>query len=188
MTQPDLFPGKEKNDEAEAGEFLRLTKPYAMTTDEYDKLIDKDNENVFNPIRTLPSGATRTSEQGKFAYEGFLNPAVLAVFANYMHKHRIQKDGTLRASDNWQKGMDKTICMESALRHMMDMWAIHRGYSAWKEPLSTGGEKTHYVLPGTEVQGDWREIHLYDALCGIMFNTQAYILEQIKEDGGAYAD
>jgi hypothetical protein len=156
--------------------------------DEFWKVLKEKNENVFKPVRTMPSGATRSSEQSKFAYEGFINPAVLAVFANYMHMHRMQKDGTLREADNWQKGIGKQSCMESGLRHMMDLWALHRGYSVWKEKTSTGGEKTHYVLPWTELQGDWREIHLYDALCGIMFNTQAYILEQIKEDGGAYAD
>ncbi len=55
--------------------------------------------------REFISGATRNSEEGKLDYEGFLSPLALARYAQYMHRHRELEDGTLRASDNWQKGI-----------------------------------------------------------------------------------
>ena len=151
-------------------------------------MIPKDNENVFKPVRVLDSGATRSSLDGKFDYEGFFNPATLAVFADYLHRHRVQTDGSIRDSDNWQKGMDRDTCMKSALRHMMDTWAIHRGFEVYKEKLPSGGEKTHYILPSeAATPGTWERVYLYDCICGVIFNLNGYILEEVRSAGGAYA-
>ena len=82
-------------------------------------------------MRTFESGATRDSEEGKYAYAGFLAPIVLERFGEYMHRHRQQADGSLRASDNWKKlfGPDhKSVCLDSLLRHDMDLWLIHEGF------------------------------------------------------------
>lgn len=77
-------------------------------------------------MREFEGGATRDAEDGKLDYEGFLNPDVLREFALYMHKHRMQPDGTLRASDNWQLGMPREVYMKSAWRHFHAMWSEHR--------------------------------------------------------------
>ena len=108
-------------------------------------------------IREFKSGATRDTNKDKLDYEGFLNPLVLEIFAKYMHKHRIQPDGNLRDSDNWQKGMPKEVYIKSAWRHFMDWWMEHRG---------------HESRDGLEA-----------ALCGILFNTMGYMLELLKEEG-----
>src|SRR5882724_9432547 len=77
-----------------------------------------------------------------------------------MTKNRIQADGKLRDSDNWQKGIPRVAYMKSAWRHFMDLWALHRASS----PLTpTGHEK------------------LEDALCGLFFNVQGYLHEYLKE-------
>lgn len=106
-------------------------------------------------IRRFETGATRNTDDDKLDYEGFLSPLVIKRFAEYMHKHRVQADGQLRASDNWQKGMPKTSYIKSGWRHFMDWWLEHRN-------------------------GQSRE-GLEDALCGVMFNAMGYLHEVLNE-------
>ena len=107
-------------------------------------------------VRQFKTGATRDTEEGKLDYEGFLNPAVLKAYAEYMNKCRIQSDGKLRESDNWQKGIPKSCYIKSLFRHFVDLWLEHRGYK------SRAGIK--------------------DALFGIMFNSMGYLFELLKEE------
>jgi hypothetical protein len=112
--------------------------------------------------RKFKTGATRDIETNKYDYEGFLSPIVLKAYSEYMNKHRVQSDGKLRESDNWQKGFGEEhydVCMKSLWRHFMDLWLFHRGYE---------GRET-----------------IDDALAGILFNTMAYwfkILNDRKEN------
>ena len=103
--------------------------------------------------------AIRHDDVGKLDYEGFLNPLVLEAFAKYMHKNRIQADGKIRASDNWQKLFGKDhyeVCAKSNLRHVHSFWKAHRGYKT--------------------------EESIMDSLMGQMFNVQAYALKLLQED------
>ncbi len=109
-----------------------------------------------NKVREFPSGATRDNEAGKLNYEGFFSPIVLERYAEYLHKHRRQTDGTLRDADNWQKGMPVEVFMESLLRHVIDVWKLHRGYVAVDR--KTG-----------------EHVDIEDALCAAMFNVQGYL-------------
>ena len=111
----------------------------------------RDDKKDVQPIREFATGATRDTDTGK--YEGFLNPDVLEEFAQYMHEHRMQKDGELRASDNWQKGMPRDEYIKSLWRHFHDAWKGHRHGNITKTML-----------------------------CAIMFNTMGYMLEMIKEE------
>jgi hypothetical protein len=77
-------------------------------------------------IRKFESGATRDTEEGKLDYEGFLSPLVLERYAQFMHLNRTQKDGAVRASDNWQKGIPQDTYMKSMWRHFMAVWKHHR--------------------------------------------------------------
>lgn len=117
-----------------------------------------------SPIRTFTTGATRDTESGKLDYEGFLSPAVLEEFAKYMHTHRMQSNGSMRDSDNWQKGIPRDAYMKSGFRHFMDLWKLHRGYRAVDS--KTG-------VPVSKKQ----------ALCAILFNVMGYLHEEIKQDG-----
>jgi hypothetical protein len=107
-------------------------------------------------VRTFESGATRDDDDTKLDYEGFFSPVVLRAYAEYMYKHRIQTDGKLRASDNWQKGIPKDQYMKSLFRHFMDLWLEHRGYN------SREGSKA--------------------AIYGIMFNSMGYLFELLREE------
>jgi len=106
-------------------------------------------------VRTFESGATRDTDTDKFDMEGFLSYPVIMRYSEYMHKHRIQSDGTVRDSDNWQKGIPKDAYMKSMWRHFMDVWGNHRGYKTRDEQI--------------------------EALCALKFNVDGYLHELLKD-------
>lgn len=105
-------------------------------------------------MRTFSTSATRDGDENKFDIEGFLSPIVIERYCQYLHKHRIQADGKMRDSDNWQKGMPRAVYLKSLLRHLLDAWKYHRGY---------------YV-----------DQDIQDSLCGIVFNAMGYLYEILK--------
>lgn len=107
-------------------------------------------------MRKFESGATRNDDSTKPDYEAFISPIVIKRYGEYMNKHRIQADGSIRAGDNWQKGIPKEAYMKSAWRHFLDWWLWHRGKK------------------GVE--------SLQDALCALMFNTMGYLHETLKNE------
>lgn len=109
-------------------------------------------------MRTFDTGATRDSDDTKLDYEGFLSPVVLRRFAEYMHTHRLQADGQLRASDNWQKGIPVDAYMKSLFRHFMELWMIHR------------------TQQGSSRANDDAQM----ALCAVLFNVQGMLHELLK--------
>ena len=114
--------------------------------------------------RQFDTGANRDTEAGKLDFEGFLDPAVLWAFAEYMNENRTLKDGSLRASDNWQKGIPRDVYMKSLLRHVFDLWLLHRGHEVTRPEDDEAVDVTH-------------------ALGGILFNVQGYWHESLQADG-----
>ena len=112
------------------------------------------------PILEFTSGATRDQDTTKFDYEGFLSPLALTRFAAYMHKNRVQSDGSTRASDNWQKGIPLSSYMKSLWRHLTTVWCHHR------------------KVPAADCEG------MEEALCGVIFNAQGYLHEIMKAKEG----
>ena len=106
-------------------------------------------------MRHFETGATRDDEDGKLDYEGFISPLVMKRYATYMHRHRVQADGKLRSSSNWQKGIEKDAYIKSATRHFMDWRLHHDGF-----PREANEE-------------------LEDALCALMFNVMGYLFETL---------
>jgi 5'(3')-deoxyribonucleotidase len=111
-------------------------------------------------VRKFATGATRDTDTGKLDYEGFLSPLALRSFAEFMHRNRFQKDGSLRDSDNWQKGIPLDAYMKSLFRHFMEVWMIHRGITALDEK--------------------GQEVNLETALNAVLFNAQGYLHEHLK--------
>lgn len=103
-------------------------------------------------MRKFKSGAIRDDDNNKIDYEGFLSPLVIERFGEYMHKHRVQSDGNLRSSDNWQKGFGKDVVMKSMWRHFFSVWKSHRKGEASEEEL-----------------------------CALLFNVMAYLHEELKD-------
>lgn len=111
-------------------------------------------------IRTFgDDSGCRDIDDDKLDFEGFISPIVFEEYAKYMHENRFLKDGTVRASDNWQKHFGKdhyAVCMKSMLRHVFDIWKEHRGMKS-REGLSK-------------------------ALMGAMFNIIAYADKYFKDE------
>lgn len=112
-------------------------------------------------MREFETGATRDDEGDKPDYEGFFSPQVFQEYGRRMTNHRVQADGKLRASDNWQKGIPRDVYIKSAFRHFVDWWEQHRN-----------------PHPDTEV--------LKEALCCLIFNASGYLHEYLKSEDYAY--
>ena len=113
-------------------------------------------------MRTFGTGATRSNDAGKIDPEGFLSPLVIERYCQYLNKHRVQADGKLRDSDNWQRGMGKSTYMKSAWRHFLDMWKMHR------TPVLQA------VIGKTNEDFE-------DSMCAVLFNVMGYLHEHLKE-------
>jgi len=111
-------------------------------------------------IRKFETGATRDADDNKYDYEAFFCPLVLERRAAYMHKHRLQTDGSLRPGDNWQKGIPLDQYAKSEARHHMQFWKLHRG------------------LPTVDEKG--QPVDLEEAICAEMFNLEGYLHEILK--------
>ena len=109
-------------------------------------------------MRTFESGATRDTDTTKHDPEGFNSPLVEKRFCQYMTTHRVQVDGSVRASDNWQKGIPRDAYMKSLLRHVHDLWRHHDGYA------------------DEAVDQDIESV-----LCAIRFNVNGYLFEVLKD-------
>lgn len=77
-----------------------------------------------------------------------------------MAKHRVQSDGKVRDSDNWQKGIPFEAYMKGMWRHFLHLWTRHRGF----------------VVCDPEAAADVEE-----DLCALFFNVQGYLHEWIKQ-------
>ena len=113
-------------------------------------------------LRTFASGAARDTDKGKLDYEGFLAAITKKRFAEYMHKNRNvgqceQFPNGFRPSDNWQLGLDPKETLKSLIRHVED---VHLIIDGWPEEARES---------------------LQDALCAIIFNAQALLLDDLKQ-------
>jgi hypothetical protein len=110
--------------------------------------------------RVFTSGASRDTDEGKLDFDGFLSHAVLVRYAEYMHKNRQMADGSLRDSDNWQKGIPQDQYRKSMWRHFVEAWDLHRR-----------GERGNL---------------LETALCALLFNVMGLLHEVLlRRDTGA---
>jgi hypothetical protein len=104
--------------------------------------------------RYFESGAYRDSADDKPRYAGFLSPLVIRAYGQYMLKHQKQSDGNMRGPDNWKLGMDQHEYLESAWRHLLDLWLEDEGHE------SRDG--------------------IGEALGGLLFNVMGYWHEHLK--------
>lgn len=111
-------------------------------------------------MRKYTTGATRNDDKERPEFGGFLSPIVVRRFGEYMHKNRLQKDGTLRASDNWKKGMARRDYFESLFRHFIDVW---------EEITNDKDQETTLNYEDDRI--------LQEALCAILFNAQGLLRE-----------
>lgn len=109
-------------------------------------------------MRQFESGATRDSNIDKLDFEGFDSPLVNKRYAQYMHLHRKQADGSMRGSSNWQAGIPKAAYIESLIRHVEDVKLHWDGYA------------------DESVDADFESV-----LCAVLFNCKGLLFELLKE-------
>ena len=114
-------------------------------------------------MRVFETGATRNAETYP-DYHGFFSPLSMHAYGEYMHTHRLQADGSLRDSDNWQRGMPVDSYVRSLVRHTHDVQLIHDGY----EQLARGDVR----------DPDKLKAHL----AAIIFNAQGMLHELVKAE------
>ena len=115
---------------------------------------------IDNLIRQFETGATRSPDAGRYDPEGFLSPIVIEYFCDYMNRNRIQSDGSIRSSDNWQKGIPTDTYVKGLWRHFLHLWTRHRGYVVQDEKAAANAE---------------------DDCCAIIFNASGALFELLKD-------
>jgi len=147
----------------DGSQILRVTQvdpefnpDYVMDANDDGPRLATPEERTRLGIRQFDTGATRDTSEGKPDYPGFLSPLVVKRFGEYMLKHQVQSDGTLRSSSNWKKRIPLEAYLSSAWRHLLDWWLQHEGHEA-REPQE-------------------------DALCAVLFNAAGYLHEVLKAD------
>lgn len=135
-------------------------------------------------MRKFASGALRDTADGKFEFLGFMHPVLDHSFASYMHEHRKMPDGSMRDSNNWWSGFGKEASIQSLVRHVEDLKAIHAGFYVYEVREESGEvRKEIYTTPQTLI-GDMVEryklITVEDCCNAIRFGTQAYLLEELN--------
>lgn len=115
--------------------------------------------NAAPAVRAFETGATRSGDAGRYDPEGFLSPIAIERYCVYMQKNQLQPDGSIRTSDNWQKGLPKETYVKGLWRHMLHLWTRFRGYPV-QDPKAA-----------TDIEED---------LCALLFNVQGMLHEVVK--------
>lgn len=121
-------------------------------------------------VEKFAGGATRSDSSDRYDPEGYFSPIAWERIAEYLQKHQVQADGSIRESDNWQKGVPAERFMRGLWRHMLHLWIRHRGYV----PMDPNA--------GEDIEED---------LCAIAWNAQGmlhFILKAKQEELAARAD
>jgi hypothetical protein len=153
------------NEKFPAGEQCpRCEKAFRQVVDPFPPQLPAGNP---DPVRKFETGATRSADTGRYDPEGFLSPIAIERYSIYMAKHQRQPDGSIRASDNWQKGLPLATYMKGMWRHLLHLWTRYRGYT----------------VQDSMAAGDMEE-----DLCALLFNVQGMLHEVVKARVQASAD
>lgn len=115
-------------------------------------------------MRDFATGAKRSSDAGKPDYWGFISHRAVKAFGEYMMRHQVCEDGSLRQSDNWKKGIPISSYQKSRSRHVRELEQM--------EEL------------GTDLNDSGPESAAYEeALCALIFNAQGLLHERLKARG-----
>ena len=166
------------------------TEQYAKDAKEGVKILKKKYPKLYaglkkideKQLRIFDTGGMRSSGEGKIEYFGFRHPLCELSFGKYMHKHQTCEDGSKRTSDNWWKGWDENVSIQSMVRHIEDLQAIEAGYRVFKVK-HFGGEETIYspdITDYVEIMKG-QEVTKEDCYNAIRFNADAGKLQHLKD-------
>lgn len=118
-------------------------------------------------LKQFETGATRSADEGKADYEGFLSFSALEEFGEYMNRHRVQPDGKVRDSSNWKKGIPIESYIKSLFRHVLELVGLQQGYVS---------RRLRKEYPNRDINFLKRE-----TACACFFNVQGFLHEFLKE-------
>ena len=137
-----------------------------------------------NNVRTFKGGAVRDTDIGKYSYFGVRHPLVEQSFAKYMEGHQTLPDGSKREANNWWSGWSTDISLQSMIRHLEDLQALHAGYNVYEIRFKDGRVEKSYrkdkITGFPKYVGDVKVIDKEECLNAIKFNVNAYLLEMMK--------
>jgi len=115
-------------------------------------------------MKTFEGGATRSAEgPDRPDYRKALSPIVLQGYVEYLGRHRLQADGSLRDWDNWKAGVPLDRYLGGLGRHDMNVWLLMHGFPA---------------------EDDNGPVTLLDSLYGVIFNSMGMIHEILRRENG----
>jgi len=121
---------------------------------------NEDAIDISKKMRTFAGGATRDTLANKPSYVKALSPSVLRHYVEYIGKHRVQSDGSLRDWDNWKKGIPQDVYLDGLARHFLSTWLLFDGF------------------PASDNHGP---VTIEDSICGVIFNAQGLLHEILKD-------
>lgn len=130
-----------------------------LVQDDLETSAGEESTTKETKIRKFETGATRDNIEGKLDYMKALSPIVLRRYVQYLDKHRLQPDGSMRDFDNWKKGIPLETYHSSKGRHFFAAWLLEEDY---------------------EVEDNHGPVTEEDALCGELFNTIGRLHELLK--------
>ena len=111
-------------------------------------------------MKTFDTGATRDEDYDKLNYADGLSEQVDERYLLYLQKHRTLPDGSLRAWNNWKKGIPKDRYRQSLMRHVRHL------------------NKKLMGLPVPE------DASLEDLCCAVRFNVDGLLFELLVAQSG----
>lgn len=141
-------------------------------------------------MRTFTTGATRNVDTEREDPEGFLSWRALDAYIRYMHKNRFQRDGAIRASDNWQLGIPQSAYGKSLFRHFLSWWkthretGVHRSGQVYPHQVSAVGAGDAASGPAGgvgETEASFQNPELIEQCCAILFNVSGYLDQELQK-------
>lgn len=125
-------------------------------------------------VQHFGSGATRSADAGKIDYEGFLSLPALEAYGQYMLKHQVQADGTVRSSSNWKLGIPLTgdgSYTKALFRHVFELTGLTVGHVS---------ARLRREMPNATMR-----TMMQDTACAVLFNIQGFLHEFLKQQAFA---
>lgn len=119
-------------------------------------------------VREFATGANRDRAEGKLDYLGFCSPKAQRRFGAYMNKNRRLADGSIRDSDNWQKGIPIPVYAESLMRHAQEVHELIR------DAVRATKIGAHRLLTDAPVDHP-AMLAIDEAVTALFFNAQGWL-------------
>lgn len=135
-------------------------------------------------MRKFWTWSIRSDSDWKIEYYWFRHPLLELSFWKYMMWHQIQEDWKKRDSNNWWKWWSEDVSLQSMVRHVEDLTALHSWYRVIKV-YTKQWEETLYVnndFNTNKLKWKVKEITKEDCCNAIRFNSGSYLLEELKNE------